>query len=60
MQSSLGFPTTSRTKGFSFAGLSSIEFRKFMGLGVCVNIDKPEKCKHDINIPVAMPTDSLT
>ena len=60
MQLSFGLPTTNKTKGFSLEGLLSIEFKKFIGLGVCVSIDRPEICKHDISIPVAIPTDSFT
>ena len=60
MQLSFGLPTTKRTKGFSLTGLLSIEFKKFIGLGVCVNIDRPEICRHVMSIPVAIPTDSFT
>ena len=55
-----GYPTTNKTNGFSFLGLFKILFKKFIGLGVCVSIANPEKCKHEINIPVAIPTDSFT
>ena len=58
--SALAYPTGNIIIGFSLIGLKHIEFRNFIGFGVCVKQTRPALCIAEIRNPVAIPTLSLT
>ena len=52
--------TTCKTKFHTLFGRSKISFKNFIGVGVCVRVAKPMRCRAVIKNPAAMPTLSLT